>query len=94
MKWCADPRKAASNLRRHGVSFEEAVLVFADPLADIEDDSLHEPERFNIVGRPYAWKRDLLFVVYVEISDDEVRIISARHATRHERKRYEERTQE
>jgi uncharacterized DUF497 family protein len=35
-----DPRKAASNLRRHGVSFEEAVDVFADPLARIFDDSV------------------------------------------------------
>jgi uncharacterized DUF497 family protein len=93
MKWRADPRKAASNLKRHGVSFEEAVLVFADPLADIDDDSVHESGRFNIVGRPYPWARDLLFVVYVEVSEEEVRIISARHATKHERKRYEERAQ-
>lgn len=85
------PKKAASNLKHHGVSFDEALLVFADPPADIEDDSAHEPGRFNIVGRPWPW-RDLLFVVYVEIIDDEVRLISARHATKHERKRYEERT--
>ena len=91
MKWSADPRKAASNLRKHGVSFEDAVLVFADPLADIEDDSEHEPGRFNILGRPWPWKRDVLFVVYAEISEDSVRLISARHATKHERQRYEER---
>jgi uncharacterized DUF497 family protein len=92
MRWRADPRKAAANVKRHGVRFEDAVLVFADPLADIDDDSAHESGRWNIVGRPFPWKPDVLFVVYVEISDDEVRIISARHATKHERQRYEERT--
>jgi uncharacterized DUF497 family protein len=92
MKWRADPRKAASNMKRHGVSFDDAVLVFADPLADIEEDSAHHPGRFNIVGRPWPWRRDLLFVVYVESTEEEVRVISARHATKHERKRYEERT--
>jgi uncharacterized protein len=92
MNWSADPKKAASNLKRHGVSFEDAARVFLDPLADIDDDSAHERGRLNIVGRPFAWKSDLLFVVYIEISDDTVHIISARHATKHERNRYEERT--
>ena len=90
MKWSADPRKAASNAKKHGVTFEESVRVFADPVAEIEDDSAHGEGRYTILGRPYPWKRDLLFVVYVEISDDEVRLISARHATRQERRRYEE----
>lgn len=90
MKWTADPRKAASNIKTHGVSFEDAVLVFADPLAQIEDDSAHEGGRATIVGRPYPYKEALLFVVYVEISGDEVRLISARHATKQERKLYEE----
>jgi len=94
VKWSADLRKAASNLKRHGVSFEDAVLVFADPLADIEEDSEHESGRFNILGRPWTWKRDVLFVVYVEVSDEHVRLISARHATKHERERYEEHTEE
>jgi uncharacterized DUF497 family protein len=74
------------------VSFEDAVLVFADPLADIEEDSAHEPGRFNIVGRPWPWRLDVLFVVYVEVSDGEVRLISARHATKHEKECHEERT--
>lgn len=90
MKFNADPKKAASNVKKHGVSFDEAVLVFADPVAEIEDDSEHGEGRYTIVGRPYAWKRDVLFVVYVEVSDDEVRLISARHATKNERRRYEE----
>ena len=76
--------------RKHGVTFDDAVLVFADPFAEIEDDSAHGPDRSTILGRSYAWKRDLLFVVYVEISGHEVRLISARHATKHERRRYEE----
>ena len=55
----------------------------------IEDDSAHGPDR-STIGRPYAWKRDVLFVVYVEISGHEVLLISARHATKHERRHYEE----
>ncbi len=72
------------------MSFEQAVLVFADPLAEIEDDSMHEDGRYTILGRPYPLKRDVLFVVYVEVASNEVRLISARHATKHERRRYEE----
>lgn len=86
MKWRADPRKAAYNRKAHGVSFEDAVLVFADPLAQIEDDSAHEAGRWTILGKPYPFKRAVLFVVYIEISDDEVRAHqrSPRHQTREE----------
>jgi len=46
MRFTWDPTKAASNLRKHGVSFEEALTVFGDPLARIHDDPLHsERER-------------------------------------------------
>jgi uncharacterized protein len=81
-----DPRKAASNVRKHGVSFEEATTVFADPLARIVEDAVHA-ERALIVGESIA--RRILVTVYVEIEEDETRIISARKATRPERRLYE-----
>ena len=78
MRFTWDPRKAASNDRKHGVSFEEAVSVFADPLAILVEDARHA-ERALIVGESHAGR--LLVTVFVEIHADEVRIISARRAT-------------
>lgn len=69
--------------------FEDAALVFDDPLSRIRDDSAHEPGRYQIIGRPYPDREDVLFVVYVEIDHDAVWIICARHTTMHERKRYD-----
>lgn len=86
MRFTWDPRKAASNVRKHGVSFEEAATVFADPLARIVEDAAHV-ERALIVGESVA--RRILVTVYVEIDEDETRIISARKATRPERRLYE-----
>ena len=85
-----DPRKARSNERKHGVTFEQAALVFGDPLALIEDDSHHEDGRELILGKPYPARRDLLLVVFIEVREDVIRIISARQATAAERRRYEE----
>jgi uncharacterized protein len=82
-----DERKAASNLEKHGVSFAEAATVFADPLALAIDDAL-EPERTLLVGM--SNRQRLLLVVHVELDDATIRIISARRATSHERRRYEE----
>jgi uncharacterized protein len=82
-----DPKKAASNQKKHGVSFVEAVSVFADPLAAMLDDAL-DPERAILAGQ--SEKRRVLLVVFIEQSEDLIRIISARRATSHERKRYEE----
>jgi hypothetical protein len=87
-----DSRKASSNLSKHEVSFEEAVTVFADPLAIIAEDAEH-PEREIIIGLSMASR--VLVTVFIEVnhddeSEDEVRIISARPATKHERRRYEE----
>jgi uncharacterized protein len=82
-----DPKKAASNIGKHGVSFEEAVTVFADPLAMVVEDDLH-PDRAVLVGQ--SEKQRVLFTVFVELSEDAIRIISARRATSHERRRYEE----
>jgi len=82
-----DPQKAKSNLRKHGVSFAEAVTVFADPLALVMQDALYG-ERAILIGQ--SGKQRLLFTVFVELTEDSIRIISARLATSHERRRYEE----
>lgn len=84
-----DRRKAASNLSKHGVSFEEALAVFADPLARIFDDEDHsiEEQREIIIGHSAD---DRLLVVCFTAQGESVRIFSARKSTRKERKDYEE----
>ena len=84
-----DPAKARANISKHGVTFEEATTVFADPLALIVDDALH-PERTLIIGE--SLRRRVLVTVFVEVRADAVRIISARLATNRERRKYEEGT--
>ena len=81
--------KAAANLAKHGVSFEEAAMVFGDPLSVTIFDPAHSQaeERFIILGCSHLDK--LLVVVHTERGDN-IRIISARHASRRERKCYEE----
>ena len=82
-----DPRKAASNRKKHGVSFEEAATVFGDPLALAIEDA-DEPERTLLLG--ISERLRVLVVVHVELDDETIRLISARRATSHERRRYEE----
>jgi len=84
-----DPRKAAVNLRKHGVSFEEAASVFADPLALAVEDGV-DPERVLLIG--LSDRRRLVLSVYTEVDEDTIRIISARRATSHERRHHEEGT--
>jgi uncharacterized protein len=81
-----DSRKAASNLQKHGVSFEEASTAFEDELGAYYPDALHA-NRFVLIG--YSRKQRLLYVVHAEVKLDVIRIISARRATRHEKTRYE-----
>jgi hypothetical protein len=80
-------RKAATNLKKHGVSFSEAATVFADPLALAIDDAVH-PERTVLLGM--SDRHRLLLVVHAELGESTIRIISARRATSQERRRYEE----
>lgn len=83
-----DPAKAAANKRKHGVSFEEAMTCFSDPLALLLEDRRHA-ERLVLVGE--STRTRVIFTVYAELDDDDgVRIISARRATREERRTYEE----
>ena len=84
-----DEAKSASNLAKHGVSFEEALTVFDDSLALIFDDEEHsgtEPREI-IIG--YSSRQRLLVVCFTERLVA-VRIISARSVTRRERQDYEE----
>ena len=87
MRYVWDPKKARSNEQKHGVSFEEAATAFADPLAIIVDDLVH-PERATLIGM--SWKARILVTVFIEKSEEEIRLISARLASRPERRRYEE----
>ncbi len=84
-----DNDKAASNQKKHRVTFEEAATVFADPLAVIFDDDAHsqEEQREIIVG--HSADSRLLLVSFTERAGV-VRIISARRATKREREDYEE----
>jgi uncharacterized DUF497 family protein len=84
-----DPQKAAANLRKHRVSFEEAASLFADPLALAVDDTL-DPGRTVLIGMSDRLR--VLLAVYTDIDENTIRIISARRATAHERRRYEEDT--
>jgi uncharacterized DUF497 family protein len=90
MEFIWDNEKAKSNLKKHKISFEEAVTVFYDPLARITDDPDHsiEEERLIIIG--YSQKSNLLFVVHVyKESEQIIRVISARKASLQERLDFE-----
>jgi len=86
-----DPKKAKLNLRKHKVPFEEAVTVFYDPLSATFDDTNHSfgEQRFITIG--FSSQGRLLVVSHTEIGTA-LRIISARRATAHERKKHENET--
>jgi uncharacterized protein len=85
IRW--DPAKAESNLRKHGVRFEEAETVFADRRTMFRPDPDHsdEEDRYHMLGR--SIKDDILVVTYT-IRDDDYWLITARVATKQERRRY------
>ena len=84
-----DSNKAATNLAKHGVSFEEAKTVFDDPLyIDFYDlDHSDDEHRYIMIGM--SEQNRLLLVAYTQ-RGDVIRLISAREATRAERKAYEQ----
>ena len=84
-----DAKKARTNLAKHGVTFEEAATVFGDPLSLTIPDPAHSrvESRFIIIGQSH--QRELLVVVHTERGDN-IRVISARRASKRERKAYEE----
>jgi uncharacterized DUF497 family protein len=83
-----DPEKAKLNCKKHKVSFEEAISVFYDPLSATFDDPSHSfgEQRFITIG--YSYRVRLLVVSHAE-KGKSVRIISARCATTHERRKHE-----
>lgn len=87
-----DPRKATSNLTKHGVSFEEAATVFGDPLGRILADPRHSWEEERLVLLGFSRSKQLLAVMFVD-RGEAIRIISARQATGRERRDYEESTE-
>ena len=80
--------KAAANVRKHGVTFDEASTVFADPLALLMPDPDHSEgeERYVLLGMS---SRPRLLVVAFSERPPRTRLISARRASRLERRRYE-----
>ena len=86
-----DPNKAKENLEIHGVSFDEASTAFRDTLSLAIYDPLHseEEDRFVLIGNSH--KDRLLVVVHTERGDN-IRLVSARKASKKERMQYEENT--
>ena len=84
-----DPEKAARNLAKHDVSFHEAATVFGDPLATTYDDPDHSDEEDRFLTFGHTSDGRLLVVSHTD-RGDRTRIISARKATRKERKQHEE----
>lgn len=87
MRFTWDENKAQENIRKHKISFDYAILVFDDEYYLEEYDCLHsdDEDRYNIIGMV----DNVLFVVCTYRGDDEIRIISARFATKDEKRRYE-----
>jgi uncharacterized DUF497 family protein len=84
-----DPAKAELNLKEHGISFDEATTVFRDTLSITISDPDHSDSEDRFIDIGMSHRMQLLVVSYTE-RKDKIRIISARRATRAERKNYEE----
>jgi len=84
-----DSKKAQLNKRKHGITFEEASTIFGDPLSITIHDPAHSigEDRFITIGTSANGR--LIVVVHTE-RDDIIRIISARNATRNEKRQYEQ----
>ena len=80
MRFEWDPAKAEANLRKHRVSFDYAIRVFADPdrLLDAVADEDYGEDRWAVLGRPDPSKTDVYLVIYTDRHPDIRRIISAR----------------
>lgn len=84
-----DPEKSKANLKKHGISFHEASTVFGDPLAITFNDPDHSTREHRFLTFRYSMMSQLLVVVHTE-RHRKIRIISARRATKQERKTYED----
>jgi uncharacterized DUF497 family protein len=84
-----DPAKAALNLKKHGIAFDEAASVFRDPFALTIPDPDHSLSELRFVTIGMTTKQRLVTIVHTDRSEA-TRLISAREATRRERYEYEE----
>ena len=84
-----DPAKAERNLKDHGVSFDDATTIFRDTLSITISDPDHSDSENRFIDIGMSHRMELLVISYTE-RKDKIRIISARRATRAERKNYEE----
>jgi uncharacterized DUF497 family protein len=85
-KW--DPKKAAENKRKHGVTFEEAATCFVDPQGCyFRNESPSYEDRLILIA--FSERQRILFVVHAEVGRDSIRIVSARRASQAQRKLYE-----
>ncbi|MFA5044129.1 MAG: BrnT family toxin [Kiritimatiellia bacterium] len=89
MKFECDPQKAASNQRKHGVSFQEAASVFSDSLSITYHDPDHSITEYRFITVGMSQSGRVLMVAHTDRGDN-IRIISARRTTHQERKHYEE----
>jgi len=80
--------KARINLIKHGISFEEATTVFNDPFSEYFEDDLHSEQEERFIIRGYSKSNNLLVISFTNRSE-KTRIISARLATKKERKQHE-----
>ena len=83
-----DYKKATANIRKHGIEFSHAATALDDPQAVTIEDKTHEEQRFVTVGSDLMGR--VLVVVYTYAEKDEIRLFSARKASPHERRSYEE----
>lgn len=84
-----NPKKAETNFKKHGVSFEEAASIFSDPLSLTVPDTLHSGEENRFIINGLSDRQRQLIVVHAD-RDDKIRIISARLTTPNERRKYEQ----
>lgn len=88
MRFEWDPEKAKANLKKHGVSFDEAATAFYDPLSATFDDPDHSDDEERVMTVGISSRGRLLVIAHTERGNT-IRIINARTATPHERKRHE-----
>lgn len=87
MQYEWDNGKAATNLRKHGVDFPDAIAALEDPnrIEEVDTRFVYDEERVQVIG---VARGKVLFVIVTLPGEDTCRIISARKATRHEQDRY------
>jgi len=83
-----DVKKAAANIRSHGIEFSHAGTVLDDPMAVTIEDTRHGEQRFVTIGADILGR--VLVVVYAYSGEEDIRLISARKATPKERRVYEQ----